>query len=58
MTDTEIHYFIHIAEANIMADLTAVVSFGQNQKLQMFKRKFLPSSDMNLNRFVTIHTYL
>ena len=50
------YHFIHIAEANKMADRTAVASFEQNQKLQMFKRKFLPFLDMNLNRFVPIHT--
>ena len=38
-----------------MAGLTTVVNFGQNQKLPAFKRKFLPSLDINLNRFVTIH---
>ena len=31
-TDAEIHHFIHATEANKMADLTAIVSFGQNQK--------------------------
>ena len=43
MTDAKIHHFIHATEANKMANLTAIVSFGQNQKLQMFKWKFLPS---------------
>ena len=39
-----------------MANLMAVVSSGQNQKLQTFKRKFLPSLGINLNRFVTIYS--
>ena len=47
-TDAEIHHFIHATEANKMADLTAIVIFGQNQKLQTFKRKFLPSLGISL----------
>ena len=54
-TNAKIHHFIHATEANKMANLTAVVSFGQNQKLQMFQRKFLPSLGINLNNFVIIH---
>ena len=55
-TDAKIHHFIYATEANKMADLTAIVSFGQNQKLQTFKRKFLPSLGINLNNFVIIRT--
>ena len=57
-TDAKIHHSIYATEANKMADLTAIVSFGQNQKLQTFKRKFLPSLGINLNNFVIIRTYL
>ena len=35
-TDAKIHHFIHATEANKMADLAAIVSFWQNQKLQTF----------------------
>ena len=33
MTDAEIRHFIHDPDTYKMADLTAVVSSGQNQKL-------------------------
>ena len=55
-TDAKIDHFIHVTEANKMANLKAIVNFGQNQKLQTFKWKFLPSLGVNLNNFVIIHT--
>ena len=54
-TDAKIHHFTHATEVNKMADLTAIVSFGQNQKLKTFKQKFLPYLGINLNNFVIIH---
>ena len=56
MTDAEIRHFIHDPDTYKMADLTAVVSSGQNQKLQMFKWKFLPSLGIKLNNFVITPT--
>ena len=55
--DSENCYFIHVAEANKMANVMAVVSFGQNRKLQMINQNFLPPLGINLHIFVTIHAY-
>ena len=40
-----------------MANVMAVVSFGQNRKLQMINQNFLPPLGINLHICVTIHTY-